>query len=195
MQWNKNQKLFCVTDSYHLSTNETEDVLLFGHISCMTLSFKYHRDFNIPELFALFSLQSLLTGNGQPGHLGASRCWLLAARVSDASPAAGGSVGDGVHHPQLPLLEDLSVYSRLWEFALLDFMRLFPCLILSRCFKALLTGAAEWYELLYSVFALTKCTYEDTRCCIGVTMFISWQISTETAYKIPLIKIHILVHR
>lgn len=105
----------------------------------MTLSCKYHHDFKVTELSAFFFLQLLLPGNSQPGHLGASCCWLLAARVSDASPAAGGLVGEGVHHPQLLLLEDLPAYSQLWEFALLDFMRLFTCLILSRCFKALLT--------------------------------------------------------
>lgn len=60
----------------------------------MTLSCKYHHDFNIPELSAFFFLQLLLPGNSQPGHLGASCCWLLAARVSDASPAARGLVGE-----------------------------------------------------------------------------------------------------
>lgn len=39
---------------------------------------------------------------------------------------------------------------------------------------------------------LTICTYRDRHRCIGVTVFISGQISTETACKIPLIKVHIL---
>jgi len=82
----------------------------------MTLSYKQHHDFNVPEQFAFFSFQSLLAGNGQPGRSGASRCWSLAARVSDSSPTAGGSVGERAHYPQLP------AYSQLWEFALLDFM-------------------------------------------------------------------------
>lgn len=140
MQWNKKRKLFCVTNSYHLNTNEREEVALCGHISCTTSRCKCHHDYKVPELFPFFFLQLLLPGNSQNlGLLGAPGCWSLRARVSDASPAARASEGEGVHYPQILLLEDLPVYSQLWEFALLGFMRLFTCLILSRCFEVLLT--------------------------------------------------------
>lgn len=120
-------------------------------------------------------------------------CWLPATRVSDTSPR--GSAREGAHHPQLLLLEDLPAYSQLREFALLGFMRLFTCLILNRCFKALLTWSCGMVRAALLGFCLTKCTHGDRHCCVGVTMCISWQISTETACKIPQIKIHIFVRR
>lgn len=77
--------------------------------------------------------------------------WLLPAHVSDASPAAGALVGEGVHYPQLLLLEYLPVYSWLWEFTLLDFTWLLTCLILSRCLEVPLTWSCTmtWAPLLF----------------------------------------------
>lgn len=40
-----------------------------------------------------------------------------------------------------------------------------------------------------------KCTYADRHRCTGVAVLISGKIRIETACKIPLIKVHLLIHR
>lgn len=99
----------------------------------------------------------------QPGHLGASCSWLLPAHISEASPAARCLVGGNERPlPQLLLLEELPERSQRWELALLDFMRLFPCLISSRCSEALLTRSCSLVSAAPLGFRFDK-TYLGTQ--------------------------------
>lgn len=166
-RWNKKQQLSSVRNSYPLNANDTRlerEVPPGGHVSRMTLSRRYHHDSSVPELFAFSSLRSLLPASCQPGRLGASCSWLLAAHISDASLADEGLVGE-MNTPPLPqllLLEDLPEYSQRRELALLDFMRLFTCLILSRCSEAPLTRSCSLVQTALLGFRFDK-TYLGIR--------------------------------
>lgn len=115
----------------------------------MTLSCKYDYNFNVSEVFACFSLQLLLPGNGQPQCLGTSHCWLLGVCISDALKAQWGKESN----TQLVLLE---VYSQFGESSPLDFTQLFTYLILSSCLIILLTWSYTMIGTALLSFCFTK---------------------------------------